>query len=161
MTRWLPSPLASLLLMALWLLLNQSVSPGHLLLGAVLGVIGPHLMTRLDTPAMRIGRPWAIVRLIGIFVVDVVRSNINVARVILQNDRRQTSGFARIRLRMRSPYGLAALACMLTAAPGTCWVSYDPAAGTLVIHVLDLVDSDDWEAIIERRYERLLMEIFE
>jgi hypothetical protein len=35
--RWLPAPLMSLTLLGVWLLLNQSVSVGHITLGALLG----------------------------------------------------------------------------------------------------------------------------
>ena len=43
----------------------------------------------------------------------------------------------------------------------TAWVEYDPDSGILLIHVLDLVDKDEWVALIKNRYEALLMEIFE
>ena len=33
--------------------------------------------------------------------------------------------------------------------------------GTLLLHVLDLVDEEQWSRLIKDRYERLLMEIFE
>ncbi len=161
MTRWLPSPIASLVLLALWLLLNQSLSPGHLALGCGFALMGALILRRVETPPLRIRRPWAIVRLIGAVVADVVRSNIKVSRVILFGDSDRTPGFAHIPLCMRSPYGLACLACIITATPGTCWVSHDPADGMLVIHVLDLSDDDDWAEIIKSRYERLLLEIFE
>lgn len=161
MTRWLPSPIGSLTLLALWLLLNQSVSPGHLLLGCIFAVLGPLILRLLDAPALTIHRPRSILRLAGAVLADVAQSNINVARIILRDKPGRTPGFAHIPLQLRSPYGLAALACIITATPGTSWVSHDPADGTLVIHVLDLTADDDWAAIIKGRYERLLLEIFE
>jgi multicomponent K+:H+ antiporter subunit E len=161
MTRWLPHPVASLVLMAIWLLLNQSASHGQALLGAAFGLLGPLLYRQLDIPSARLRRPVAAARLAAAFVADVLRSNLNVARVILRGDPAHRPGFVHIPLRLRSPYGLAALACIITATPGTSWVSYDPASGGLLIHVLDLSDDDDWGKIIQERYERLLMEIFE
>ena len=38
MRRWIPSPLLSISLLAMWLLLNQSVEPAHLLLGGALAL---------------------------------------------------------------------------------------------------------------------------
>ena len=35
--RWLPYPILSVLLLLIWLLLNQSIAPGTILLGALLG----------------------------------------------------------------------------------------------------------------------------
>jgi multicomponent K+:H+ antiporter subunit E len=40
-------------------------------------------------------------------------------------------------------------------------VNFDPAKGLLMIHVLDLIDEDEWVRKIKGRYERPLMEIFE
>jgi multicomponent K+:H+ antiporter subunit E len=62
---------------------------------------------------------------------------------------------------VRHPGGLAALACIITATPGTSWARYDAARNTLTIHVLDLVDEEAWVRLFKGRYERRLMEIFE
>lgn len=158
---WLPFPVLSGMLLATWLLLNQSLALGHILLGSLLAVIGPLALLRLDAPKLTVRKPWAIARLASIVAVDAVRSNMRVARLILFDGDHRTPGFVRIQLSVRSPYGLAVLACIITATPGTSWVHYDPADNTLFIHVLKLVDDDDWGAIIKHRYENLLMEIFE
>ena len=61
---------------------------------------------------------------------------------------------------MRDPAGLAALACIITATPGTAWAGYDAASGVLTMHVLDLADPQAMRDTIRGRYERRLMEIF-
>jgi multicomponent K+:H+ antiporter subunit E len=115
---------------------------------------------RLDAPALVFKRLWLIVRLFLDVAADMARSNFRVARLILKEKRERTPGFVRIELSVRSPYSVAVLACIITATPGTSWVVYEPAGNVLVIHVLDLVDGDDWGDIIKVRYEGLLKEIF-
>ena len=66
-----------------------------------------------------------------------------------------------IPLDLRDPYGLAALACIITSTPGTFWVELRSGDGMLMIHVLDLIDESEWIQTIKGRYERLLLEIFE
>ena len=39
--KWLPTPFRSLLLFSVWLLLNNSVSPGHIILGTILAIVIP------------------------------------------------------------------------------------------------------------------------
>jgi multicomponent K+:H+ antiporter subunit E len=56
---------------------------------------------------------------------------------------------------------LSALACIITSTPGTVWADFDAAKGMLTIHVLDLIDKDEWIRIIKGRYERHLLVIFE
>lgn len=158
----LPFPLLSATLLVLWLLLNQSVSAGHLVLGSVLGILGAWAMAALRPEKPRIRRPLVALRLLGIVAYDIFRSNIAVGRIIVRpNEPGANAGFMTIPLDMRSRYGLAVLAIIITSTPGTIWVSYDPAKGNLLLHVLDLIDETVWIRTIKGRYERLLMEIFE
>lgn len=162
MRRWLPFPLLTAALLIMWLLLNESASPGSLLLGTVLALGASRALLVLDPPKARFRRPLAALRLALVVLVEIVRSNNAVARIILHSGTRgRRSGFVRIPLDMRDPYGLATLACIITATPGTIWVEYDSAGNTVLLHVLDLIDEEAWVRIIKNRYERRLMEIFE
>ena len=161
MRRWLPHPLLSAALLAMWLLLNQSLSAGHVLLGIVLGIGGGLMVTPLELPRAIVRRPVAIARLAGRVLFDIVRSNIAVSRIILGlRQEERVSGFLTIPLDLRDRYGLAVLAVIITATPGTIWVSFDSAKGRLLIHVLDLIDEATWIRTIKHRYESLLIEIF-
>jgi multicomponent K+:H+ antiporter subunit E len=162
MTRLLPFPLLSAAILALWLLLNQTVSLGHVLLGGIVALVGGWALTLLEPPKARIRRPGVIVRLFFSVLVDILRSNIAVARIVLGlGVRERSSGFVHIPLDLRDPYGLAVLACIITSTPGTLWASFNPATGMLMIHVLDLIDKREWVETIKNRYERPLREIFE
>lgn len=163
MKRWLPFPMLSLALAAMWLVLNQSIAPGHILLGATLGLYGGYVLAGLQRPARRMQRrARAVAILLWLVLVDIVRSNIAVARIVMHpGTPNRTAGFLSMPLEVRHPGALAALACIITATPGTSWARYDAARNALTIHVLDLVDEDAWVALFKERYERRLMEIFE
>ena len=101
-------------------------------------------------------------RLLGLVLADILRSNLAVGRIIVRSrEPGVNAGFVTIPLDLRSRQGLAVLAIIITSTPGTIWVNYDAAKGTLLLHVLDLVDETEWIRTIKGRYERLLMEIFE
>jgi multicomponent K+:H+ antiporter subunit E len=163
MTRWLAHPLYAAALLTFWLLLTGSVSPGALLLGAVLAVAGSSTLAALAPPKVRFRRFSSVPGLLRDALVEVVRSNKAVAGIILRPGapRARRSGFVLVPLDMRNPYGLAALACIVTATPGTVWVEYDSVRGTMLLHVLDLVDEKAWVRTIKNKWERRLMEIFE
>jgi multicomponent K+:H+ antiporter subunit E len=90
-----------------------------------------------------------------------VRSNIAVARIILLPPRNRISDFVSLPLDLRDPHGLAVLALIITATPGTMWIHFDRTKETLLVHVLDLVDREAWIELIKGRYEALLREIFD
>ncbi len=159
MRRVLPYPFTAAGLLVMWLLLNQSLSPGHILLGAVIAVIASSSLAALRLEPVRVGSFRAMFRLAGIVLVDIIRSNFAVARILLFR-KSFVSGFVRLPLDLRNINGLAVLACIITATPGTIWVQFDRADGILLVHVLDLVDEEEWIRLIKRRYETLLMAIF-
>ena len=159
MSRLLPYPLLALSLLAMWLLLN-SLSPGHVVLGSIIGIAASNVTAALQPPRSRIRRWHLIPKLVGLVLIDVWRSNVAVARLILFSDtHRRVSGFVVVPLELREPAALAVLACILTCTPGTAWVEYDSTANKLLIHVFDLVDEAYWIDLIKNRYERLLLEM--
>lgn len=161
MRRLLPHPLLTAALILMWLLLTR-FSLGHLVLGSVIAVVAGLALAQIEPRAPRI-RSWsALFRLVAIVTVDIVRSNWAVARLMLTNGRHgaRTSAFVVIPLRLRDPVPLALLAVILTATPGTAWLEHDREAGTLLLHVFDMVDEEEWPVLIRDRYEALLMEAF-
>jgi multicomponent K+:H+ antiporter subunit E len=158
----LPYPLLTAALLLLWLVLNQSVSAGHLILGTVLGIMASWALAALRPEKPRIRRFEAILHLAGMVFVDILRSNVAVGRIILSaKEPGVNAGFLTIPLELRSPHGLTVLACIITSTPGTIWLDYDATRGRLLLHVLDLVDETVWIKLIKGRYERKLLEIFE
>jgi multicomponent K+:H+ antiporter subunit E len=151
-----------LLLLALWLLLNQSLAAGHVLIGAALALGGTLAYVRLQPPGKRVrGRPWATIELFCLVLADILRSNVAVARIVLGLGRgKRTAGFLSMPLEVRDPRALAVMACIITATPGTSWARYDGTRNELTIHVLDLVDEAAWIRLFKERYERRLLEIF-
>lgn len=162
MTRLIPYPAMSLFLMATWLILNQSLALGHILLGAAFGLGLGVVFGQLQAPPLRIRNRRLLLRLALRVLGDVISSNIALLRIIVGGrTRRIGSGFVTIPLQLTDPYGLAVLACIITATPGTIWMSYRARDGLLLIHVFDLVDEEAWIGLIIDRYETPLREVFQ
>jgi multicomponent K+:H+ antiporter subunit E len=161
MRRWVPYPLLAAGLFVMWLLLTQSFSPGQVVLGGIVAILATHAMAALRPERSTIRSVPAIFKLAGIVAADIVRSNLAVASIILFPRQERVSGFVRLPVDLRNRHGLTLLALIITATPGTCWVDFDRARGILLVHVLDLVDEEAWIRLIKRRYEALLLEIFE
>ena len=161
MNRWLPAPRLSALLWVMWLLLNQSVALGDVLLGALLAVLIPMWLRPLLPVGVSIHKPWVIIQLIAAVLVEILRSCYNVSRIILFTKNRQVnSQFMTIPLDLRSPYGLAVLSCIINSTPGSVWVEVLPDSHDLAVHVFDLQDEQWWIETIKTRYEQPLREIF-
>ena len=162
MSRVLPHPLLTLVLLIIWMMLTR-FSFGHALLGGTIAVIAGWAMTSLHPARPRLRRWDKIFRLACIVYWDILRSNVAVASLIVTRGRggRRRSDFLEIPLELRDRTALTWLAVIVTATPGTAWLEYDGRRSTLLLHVFDVVDEAAWRDLIKNRYEALLLEIFE
>lgn len=162
MKKILPAPLVSFGLFVVWLLLNRSLSPGHLLLALLLALGLPVLFKELRPQKVRVRHLGTVLRLCWTVVVDTTQSNIAVLRfLLLPRTRRHSADFVKIPLELRDPNGLAVLAMIVCITPGTAWAELSSDHTMLLLHVLELDDEAAFAALVKERYERPLMEIFE
>jgi multicomponent K+:H+ antiporter subunit E len=149
-------------LVAAWLLLN-GLSFGELVFGIVLAVALMLAVARLRPNPPRVRHLHLALPLAAAVVVDILRSNIDVARIVwgtLRN-RPMHSGFVDIPLELHDPHALSILAMIVTSTPGTVWAGVSPDGDTLRLHVLDLRDEARLIRTIKERYERPLRRMFE
>ncbi|SHM92935.1 multisubunit potassium/proton antiporter, PhaE subunit [Pseudomonas asturiensis] len=162
MKRLFPAPVFSLALWVLWLVLNLSISPGQLLLGAVLGFLAPLLMAPLRPMPVRIRKPGTILKFLLMVGRDVVVSNLQVGLSVWKlKHRPPRSAFVRVPLDLHNANGLAALAMVTTVVPGTVWSELALDRSVLLMHVFDLEDEAQFIEHFKTTYERPLMEIFQ
>lgn len=158
--RWLPAPIMSVLIFASWLLLNQSVSLGHLTLAAVLAVVLPWITERYRPERPRLRRPGLMVKLAFVVLYDIVKSNIDVAVRVLGPVERIRPAFVWVPLTIRDPHGIYALAGIITMTPGTLSADLSDDHRFLLVHSLNVDDPVALVADIKARYEAPLLEIF-
>ncbi len=160
MKRLLPSPLISLAIIVIWLLLN-GVSAGHAVLALLLAVIIPQITQRIMPEKPHIRAPGQIIRLAVIVLYDIVKANIDVALRILGPESRIKPGYIWIPLDIQSPYGIVSLAGIITMTPGTLSADVSEDHRWLLVHCFHLENSQATIAEIKTRYEKPLMEIYQ
>ena len=143
--RWLPHPLLSLLLAVCWLWLNNTLAPGHALLGAVLGVGIPYFTRRFWPEPLVIRRPLRVVEYAAVVLYDVVVANLEVAAIILGPLSRLRPAFVRVPLDIRTDFAVIVLASTVTLTPGTVSVEIEDDAVDLQSLVSEVVPLGEWE----------------
>lgn len=161
MKRWLPQPLFSVFLWLVWLLLNNTVAPGQLLLGAILALVLPLFTIRFWPDRPRLRKPLKLLRYIAVLLWDIILANLTVARLILGPTARLRPAFIRLPLELRNEFAIVMLANTISLTPGTVSSDLSPDRRTLLIHALDVEDPAQAIARIKQRYEKPLQEIFE
>lgn len=157
---WLPHPLLSLLLLSIWLLMNDSLAPGQVLLGATLGLLIPLFTKRFWPHTANFRRPVLALRLIGVVLWDIVVANFAVSRIVLGPRDAIKPAFVRIPLDVQGDFAVTALASVISLTPGTVTAEVDAERRHLLVHALSEEDPDRLIQRIKARYEAPIKEIF-
>ncbi|MGJ9573287.1 Na+/H+ antiporter subunit E [Actinotignum sp. GS-2025b] len=120
-----------------WVLLWGQVSAANIVAGFALALLVTEVAPFPTASFDGRFRIWGVIRLVAIFVRDLVHASWQQAWFIL---RRATPRGAviRVRLRSHSDAYLAITAGMSTLVPGSLVIDTDAATGTLYVHVFDV-----------------------
>ncbi|MDH5823028.1 Na+/H+ antiporter subunit E [Luteimonas sp. RD2P54] len=160
MKRFLPSLPLSLAVFVLWLLLVATFSVPAVALGLALAVVLPLFADMLRPERASFGRLPVLLKLGAVVLLDIVRSNIEVARLILGPERAISPGFVQVPLDIANIHGITALASIITLTPGTVSAELSEDRSHLLVHCFNLRDPEGVVATIKARYEAPLKEIF-
>lgn len=162
--RVLPHPLLTGLLLVAWLWLNNTLHPGHILLGSVLAVAIPYVTRNFWPEPIVVDRPLKVIQYVAIVTYDIILANLQLAVLIIGPVARLRPAFVRVPLDLQTDFAVTMLASTVTLTPGTVSVDVEGDVATgrrLVVHVLRCVDEQEMVRSIKARYERRLQEILE
>lgn len=160
--RILPHPLLTLLLVIVWQMLVNKVTPGNLVLGLALGIVIPLLTAPYWPDRPRLRNPLMIVEYLLVVLWDICKANVIVALIILfRRNADLKSTWIVVPLDLTSPEAITVLAGTITMTPGTVTSDLSACGRALLVHCLDAPDPDAVRDEIKTRYERRLKEIFE
>lgn len=160
--RLFPHPLLTAWIVVVWVLLNNEVTVGHLVLGLILGILIP-LGTSAYWPGRpRVRAPLMVIEFTLVVLWDIVVSNIQVAYLILfRKGDSLRSRYITVPLALKTPEAITVLAGTITMTPGTVSADVSADGHALLVHCLEVNDPDATIAQIKDRYERRLQRIFE
>jgi len=156
-----PHPLLTASLAVMWLLLNNSLAFGHILLGLFLGWAIPRYTLAFWPEKVRIYRPLLLVRFSCVFFYDVLVANLIVARLILVGPQVLRPAFVVVPLQLADTFTISLLANIICLTPGTISARLSPDRRQLLVHALDCADQQQLVATIKQRFESPLKKIFE
>lgn len=159
--RLLPMPVHSLLLFIVWLLLNNTVAPGHLVLAAFLSIVIPLLTSGLQDPQPSFRKPLVTIRYALRVIGDIIKANFDVALLVIGSSKKLCPAFVAVPIEIEHEFPITILASTVSLTPGTVSAEISEDKKWLYVHVLHLTNKDELIASIKQRYEQPLMEIFE
>lgn len=151
-----------LILLILYIAITGNPQVSNIVLGILVATIAT-LLIRPQPASIDLRRlpsaAWALLRYIVILAVDVVRSGINVARIVLDPALPIRPGVIAIHSGCDSELGAALSAHAITITPGEMVIGIDEQ-GVLYTHCLDATHAAEYAAQAQAMRRDLLSKIF-
>lgn len=158
--KWFSHPVLSIVLWITWLLLNNTVSMGHIVLGGILAILIPWLTSSFWPKKIIIHNIGTLIRFNFVVFYDILIANIVVARQVLSPNSSLNPGFLEVPLDITHPLGVSMLASTITLTPGTVSADLSRDKKFLTVHALHIENPNEEISFIKSRYEVPLMEVF-
>jgi len=149
-----------------WLALTAGGGAQEIVAGAVVAFIVALVAGRFGSGFPRRGFPRRVgfaVLYVFRFLWEMIKANLQVARIVLHPRCPIKPGIIKIRTELTKDTAMTILANSITLTPGTFTVDINPEARELYIHCIAVDGTDIAEntAKISGKFERILKEVFE
>lgn len=159
--------LYSIPLAVMWSLVHGNFSIDDFLLGVVLGsvVIRPfkalYQFDRDFSFKQVIGRIPKQIKYFSILIIEIIKANILVAKIVLSPKINIKPGIIAVPLRTRTNGGITAIANTITLTPGTLTIDVSDDRSVLYVHSIDASDPEAVCKSIRDDLEKYVLEAFE
>ncbi|WP_136658584.1 Na+/H+ antiporter subunit E [Nitratireductor sp. XY-223] len=152
--------LINVLLALVWAAVTGFYSFLNLAFGFLLGAAVLYLIREQVGSVGYFSRAGRIVRLILLFLYELVMSAIRVAITVLSPNMNIKPGIFAYRLKVDRDFEITLLANMITLTPGTLSVDVSDDKKFLYVHAIDCSDPDATRKGIADGFERRILEAF-
>lgn len=153
--------LVTLLMAIIWVVISASASVQNLLFGLLLSVAIIGLLREQINGTRYFSRIAKIASLIGLFLLELIKSAWKVAKLVLSPGLNVKPGIFAFPLTVQSNVEITLLANLITLTPGTLSVDVSEDNKILYVHALDCSDPDAARADIANGFERKILEVFQ
>jgi multisubunit Na+/H+ antiporter MnhE subunit len=151
---WFRHPLYAGVLAVMWMVLQRRLMLADLAIGYAVALVVVWVCRDFWTERVRVRRPLAMVRLLLVFLREIVVASLQVTWIILQPKMPVRPAFIVVPLTLTDDLQITMLASMITLTPGTLTLDVAPDRSALYVHCLAAPDPDAVRAQIATMFEQ-------
>lgn len=153
--------LLNVLLALVWMFLSHSYNPASFIVGYLLGIVILLGFRKFFNKKFYLTNIWAVIKLVCIFLKELVLSNISVLKVILQPQLNMKPGIFAFETVLQKPWEITVLSNLITLTPGTLVIEVSEDNRTLYIHAMNIDDVQAEIESIRHSFEKAILEVSE
>lgn len=142
-----------------WMFLSNSFSSATFIIGYILGLVMLFMLRRFFTSRFYLGRVWAVIKLGGIFIKELVAANVAVLKVILKPKLDLRPAIFEMETELKQDWEITLLSLLITLTPGTVVVNISEDRTKLYVHAIDFDNIDDAVDSIRSTFEKAILEV--
>lgn len=151
----------NLFIAALWFLLKDdpNASFSTFMSGFFVGILILYAMHRFFGMQFYLGRVLKVMKLILLFIQELVLSSFSVLKQVLQPQLNITPGIFTYETRLRGDWEITVLALLLTLTPGSVVMEVSEDGNIFYIHAMDIEESKETVLRSIGKFEQAILEV--
>lgn len=143
----------------LWMFLTISFNASTFIVGFLLGALMLWITQGFFPGRFYMNRVWAVIKLITLFLKELVMANIQVLFLIVQPKMPIKPAIFALPTVLEKDWEITLLSNLITLTPGTLVIDISPDSKTLYIHALHYDDADEAIESIKNTFEKAIQEV--
>ncbi|WP_243387683.1 Na+/H+ antiporter subunit E [Bacillus kexueae] len=143
----------------IWMFLQNSYTASSFVVGYVLGLFIIFALRRFFHRRFYLYNVIAVIKLLLIFIKELILSNLSVLKVIISPKLNMKPGIFSLETTLEKDWEITLLANLITLTPGTLVIDVSDDNKTLFIHAMDLDDVEQARQDIRESFEKAIKEV--
>jgi len=143
----------------LWMFLSVSFNASTFIVGFLLGMLMLWITKGFFPGRFYMNRVWAVIKLIMLFLKELIMANIQVLLLIIQPKMPIKPAIFALPIAVEKDWEITLLASLITLTPGTLVIDVSKDSKILYIHALHYDDADDAIDSIKNTFEKAIQEV--
>lgn len=149
----------NIVLAFLWVFMNGDFTVSTFVTGYLIGLVAVYILRNFLPGRFYLKRLYWMIRLFFIFIIELVKANIEVVRIVMAPKIDIHPGFYAYPNDLEEEWEVALLSTLITLTPGTVVVAISEDYSIIYIHGLDMDDADTEIANIKTAFEDVIKEV--
>lgn len=151
--------LVNIIIAVIWMFLQNSFTFTNFVIGYMIGIFILFILRRFLVFEFYMNRVLALVKLIILFIIELIKANIDVVKIVLSPKLNNQPGIVAVETRLESNVEITVLAALISLTPGTISMDFSADGKTIYIHSLNVPDKEEMIEQIQNSFERAIMEV--
>ena len=151
--------LLNIALAFLWMFIKVSYDPISFIKGYLFGLLVIYVFRRYFQSRFYLFRVWAFIKLIFIFLKELIMSNISIVKIVLKPKLDMHPGIFALETDLTKDWQITLLSSLITLTPGTLVITVSEDNKTLFVHAMDMGEIEVEINNIKNTFERAILEV--